>query len=189
MGVLKNIAVFTGGALGEDPAFQEGASLLGKAIAEQKATLIYGGASVGLMGVLADAALAMGGSVIGILPRFLQTLEFAHQHLTELILVDSMSARKDLIIARSDAFIALPGGIGTMDELFEVYTLARLSFHTKPIGLLNIHGYYDTFLSFLDHMTDRGFLDKATCNLLCVSEDPVKLLDKMNQVEPLIPVH
>lgn len=185
MNPLTHIAVFTGSALGNQSAFKRSAVTLGQAIANIDATLVYGGSTVGLMGMIADATLAAGGRAIGVLPKVLMQLEIAHQQLDELIVVDSMAERKDVIIARSDAFIALPGGIGTLDELFEVYTLARLEYHNKPIGLLNVNGYYDKLLQFLDEMTQCDFLDSITRNVLCADSDPQKLFDKMRRVQPI----
>ena len=155
---MKSICVYCGSNPGKDPVFVDTARAVGRTLAERGIDVVYGGGQVGLMGELADAALDAGGRVIGIIPEFLALKEIAHLELTELHVVQSMHARKAMMVQMSQAFIALPGGIGTMEELFEVWTWAQLGHHTHPVGLLNAAGYYDDLISFLDRMTGERFL-------------------------------
>ena len=154
---MKSICVFCGSSYGALEAYADIARETGRAIAEQGYTLVYGGAKVGLMGTVADAALEAGGKVIGVLPRSLQDKEIGHEGLSELHLVDSMHERKAMMADLSDAFIALPGGVGTLEEIFEVWTWGQLGYHKKPCGFLNAEGYYDHLIAFLDHQTEQGF--------------------------------
>ena len=173
---MPRICVYCGSSMGRHPAFEEAAQLLGQTIGETGCELIYGGGNVGLMGVVADAALAAGARVIGVIPHALLIRELGHNGLTELIAVDTMHERKHKMAELADAFIALPGGIGTMEEFFEVFTWLQLRFHAKPIGLLNTQGYYDDLLQFLDRMVTTGFLSRDHRDLLRVETDPVRLL-------------
>lgn len=157
---MKAIAVFCGSGEGASPIYREGAARLGRELARRGIALVYGGANVGLMGAVADAVLERGGKAIGVLPRFLRDREIAHDGLTELILVDSMHERKAKMGEMADGFIALPGGPGTLEEFFEVFTWGRLALHRKPVGLLNLGGYYDPLLAMLDRMEREGFMKR-----------------------------
>jgi len=176
---MKSITVFCGSSSGFESVYQTQAILLGKTLAENNIRIIYGGAKVGLMGAVADAALSNGGEVVGVLPHFLRSKEIAHRGLTELILVESMHERKIKMHELSDGVIALPGGFGTLEELFEILTWAQLGLHKKPIGLLNIDGYYDQLTMLLQHMVDKGFLKETNQHMLLASSDPDQLLKKM----------
>ena len=168
---MKSICVFCGSRDGRAPAYLEAARTLGTAIAASGATLVYGGGGRGMMGAVADAALAARGRVIGVIPRDLFLREFLHRGLTELRAVDGMLERKALMAELSDGFISLPGGIGTMDEMFEMWTWTQLGIHDKPSVLLNVEGYYDFLLAFLDEMTDTGYLAPDQRALLRVADN------------------
>ena len=155
---IQNVAVFCASALGADPVYASAAAELGRALARRNIGLVYGGANVGLMKVVAEAALEEGGRVIGVIPSVLVEMEVAHEGITELHITDSMHSRKALMGERSDAFIALPGGFGTFEELFEVLAWQTLKIHAKPVVLLNINGFYDKLLGFLDHCVEQGML-------------------------------
>ena len=178
---MKNIAVFCGSSFGKNDIYTESAALLGTAIAKRNMALIYGGAKVGLMGVIANAALDAGGRVIGVLPRFLQTKEIAHTELTELILVDTMHERKARIGELCDGVIALPGGYGTMEEFFELLTWGQLGLHQKPVAILNVHGFYDGLITLIDNMVTQGFLKQFNRDMLLVDDNIEKLLTKMEK--------
>ncbi len=178
---MTAIAVFCGSAEGADPIFAKTAGRVGQEIARRGWTLVYGGGSVGLMGVLADAALAEGGTVIGVIPRFLYEWEVGHDDLTELEIVETLTERKVRMGELADAFLSLPGGIGTMDELFEALSWAQLGLEEKPNGLLNVGGYYDELVAFLDRATASGFIKPKHRALLRVSSDPVELLDRLGK--------
>ena len=173
---VRRVCVYCGSSLGADPAYREAAEGLGRRLAEAGLAVVYGGASVGLMGVLADAALAAGGEVIGVIPQALVDREIAHRHLTELRLVESMHERKALMVDLADAFVALPGGAGTLDELFETYTWAQLGVHRKPCGLLDVDGYWGGLLAFLDHAVTEGFVRPEHRRMLHLADDPDELL-------------
>ncbi len=173
------ICVFCGSSFGRAPAYQEMAARLGDCIAERGIGLVYGGASVGLMGAVADAAVRRGGDVIGILPDALAELEIAHDNLGELRIVQSMHERKKQMADLSDAFIALPGGIGTLEETFEVWTWSQLSIHAKPVGLLNVGGYYDRLIEFLDHVVAEDFVKPVHRDILIADNDPATLIDRL----------
>lgn len=175
----RRICVFCGSAFGADPAFRDAAARLGRRVAERGMGLVYGGASVGLMGVVADAALEAGGEVIGVLPRFMETRELGHRRLTELRLVESMHERKAHMTALADGFVTLPGGAGTLEELFEVWTWVQIGLHRKPIGLLEVADYYAPLLAFLDASVAAGFLRPENRRLLHVARDPDALLDQL----------
>ena len=184
---MKRITVFCGSSFGTDEIYKEQAALLGQTLAKQNIELVYGGANVGLMGVVADGCLNEGGKVIGVLPDFLRSKEIAHTGLTELILVESMHERKTKMNDLCDGVIALPGGFGTLDELFEMITWAQLGLHKKPIAILNINGFYDSLIELLQTMTDKGLLKEANQKMLLVSDDIEDLLDKMkNYVAPTV---
>jgi len=174
-----NVCVFAGSSQGRLPDYAEAARRLGEVIAEHGYGLVYGGAEVGLMGAAADGALSRGGSVIGILPEWLADWEVAHDRLTELRIVDSMHERKAQMADLADAFVVLPGGIGSLEECFEIWTWSQLGIHQKSIGLLNINGYYDQLLGFLDHVVADGFLKEEHRDMLLVDEDPLTLIDAL----------
>jgi hypothetical protein len=181
---MKRIVVFCGSSGGHDPVFAGQAFQLGQYLAESGIELVYGGAKVGLMGAVADGALQGGGRVIGVLPRFLRTKEVAHEHLSELILVDTMHERKLKMHELSDGVIALPGGYGTLEELFEMLTWGQLGLHAKPIGLLNIDGFYDDLVALADTMTRRGFLKEENRRMLLIDQNAEDLLAQMRQYRP-----
>jgi hypothetical protein len=168
--MIRNIAVFCASADGTDPAYRAAAVELGRALALRNVGVVYGGAQVGLMRAVADAALAAGGRVIGVIPTLLVDLEVAHDGLTELHVTDTMHSRKALIGERSDAFIVLPGGFGTLDELFEVLTWQTLKIHAKPVLLLNTNGFYDKLLAFLDDCVERGMLKAKNREIMLVAD-------------------
>lgn len=180
---MKRITVFCGSSFGNTSVYESQAVLLGQTLAKQQIGLVYGGAKVGLMGAVADGALNEGGEVIGILPHFLSTKEIAHEGLTELILVDSMHERKTKMHELCDAVIALPGGFGTMEELFEMLTWAQLGLHKKPIGLLNVSGFYDPLIHLVNTMTEQGFLKEINRDMLLVAETVDALLDKLKHYQ------
>ncbi|MGD8331374.1 MAG: TIGR00730 family Rossman fold protein [Acidobacteriota bacterium] len=182
---MKNICVFCGSNSGNLPEFAEGARALGETLARRGYGLVYGGASIGLMGALADAVLAGGGKVIGVIPGALADKEIAHRGLSELVVVDSMHERKARMMALSDGFIALPGGMGTMEEMFEVLTWAQLGIHRKPCGLLDVEGYFFPLLNFLDEATRRGFLRSHHRDMVLVSGDADELLDAFGAFQPV----
>ncbi|WP_276381706.1 TIGR00730 family Rossman fold protein [Flavobacterium sp. H4147] len=181
---MKNITVFCGSSFGTDEIFREQAALLGKTLAKQNLGLVYGGANVGLMGAVADGALSEKGTVIGVLPNFLRSKEIAHLGLTELILVESMHERKTKMNELCDGVIALPGGFGTLEELFEMITWAQLGLHKKPIAVLNINGFYDSLIELLQTMTEKGLLKEANQKMLLVSDNIDDLLEKMRNYTP-----
>jgi uncharacterized protein (TIGR00730 family) len=176
---MKRIAVYCGSSSGKNEIYRQMAAATGTFLAGQGIEVIYGGGKVGLMGVLADAALEAGGKVTGIIPRFLQTREVAHQQLTRLIAVENMHERKALIYEMSDGFMALPGGYGTLDEFFEMLTWGQLGLHPKPVGLLNIEGFFDHILSSLDHMVKEGFLHEINRRMVLCDHQPEALLEQM----------
>ncbi|GLB51102.1 cytokinin riboside 5'-monophosphate phosphoribohydrolase [Neptunitalea chrysea] len=180
---MKNIVVFCGSSSGTDPLFEEQAYLLGTALAEQKITLIYGGSKLGLMGKLADGVLENNGNVTGVLPYFLQQKEVAHLGIDRLILVETMLERKEKMNELCDGVITLPGGYGTLDELFEMLTWAQLGLHKKPIGILNIAGYYDELIAFFDTMVNKGLLKPNYRQMVVISNTIDDLLEKMRNYE------
>nr|WP_294932647.1 TIGR00730 family Rossman fold protein [uncultured Flavobacterium sp.] len=177
---MKRITVFCGSSFGTEEIYKEQAALLGETLAKQNIELVYGGANVGLMGAVADAVLSKGGKVIGVLPNFLRSKEIAHQGLTELILVESMHERKTKMNDLCDGVIALPGGFGTLEELFEMITWAQLGLHKKPIAILNINGFYDSLVQLTEVMVEKGFLKEINQQMLLVSNNIDDLLYKMN---------
>jgi len=180
---MKRVSVFCGSSLGTEEVFQKQAYLLGEILAAQKIGLVYGGANVGLMGAVADGALSKGGEVIGVLPNFLQAKEIAHKNLTQLILVGTMHQRKTTMNDLSDGVIALPGGFGTLEEFFEMLTWAQLGLHKKPIGLLNVSGFYDPLITMVQGMVDAGFLKESNRDMLLVDDHIERLLDSMQNYE------
>nr|WP_294168223.1 TIGR00730 family Rossman fold protein [uncultured Sphingomonas sp.] len=174
---MRRVCVFSGSSPGQHPAHRRAASEIGSLLAREGVGLVYGGASVWLMGAVADAARRAGGEVIGVIPRSLVEREVAHTGLDDLRVVGSMHERKALMAELSDAFVALPGGIGTLEEIFEVWTWGQLGSHAKPCALLNTRGFYDRLLGFLDHVVDEAFLKPVHRGMLVASSDPEKLLD------------
>ncbi|KAF2509532.1 TIGR00730 family Rossman fold protein [Flavobacterium zhairuonense] len=184
---MKNITVFCGSSFGIDEIFREQAELLGKTLAKQNIGLVYGGANVGLMGAVADGALSENGSVIGVLPNFLRSKEIAHLGLTELIVVESMHERKTKMNDLCDGVIALPGGFGTLEELFEMLTWAQLGLHKKPIAILNTNGFYDSLIELTETMVEKGLLKDVNQKMLLVSDNIDDLLEKMrNYIPPTV---
>jgi uncharacterized protein (TIGR00730 family) len=181
---MRNLCVFCGSCSGERPLYAEAARRLGTALVQKGLNLIFGGGHVGLMGVLADAVLTAGGRVIGVIPQALVERELAHRSLTELHVVETMHERKALMADRADAFAALPGGYGTADELFEILTWAQLGLHTKPIGLLNVAGYFDPLLAWLDLGVRERFLRPQHRALVRVAAEPDDLLTALLQGPP-----
>ena len=170
------LCVFCGSKPGDNPAYAEAAAELGHMLAEQRIGLVYGGASVGLMGVIADATLQAGGDAIGVIPQSLVDKEIAHPDLTQMHVVSGMHERKALMADLSDGFIALPGGIGTLEELFEIWTWAQLGMHNKPCVLLNVAGYYNQLIGFLDQMTQAGYLKENSRSMLTIASNPVEAI-------------
>lgn len=184
---MKRITVFCGSSSGTEEIYTSQAILLGQTLAKRNIELVYGGANVGLMGAVADGVLNAGGKAIGVLPNFLRSKEIAHKQLTELILVDTMHERKTKMNDLCDGVIALPGGFGTLDELFEMLTWGQLGLHKKPIAILNIDGYYDALIVFVQTMTDKGLLKEVNQQMLLVSDTIDDLLDKMeNYAAPTV---
>jgi uncharacterized protein (TIGR00730 family) len=178
---MKRITVFCGSSIGTDEAFKKEAILLGETLAKQHIGLVYGGAKVGIMGAVADGVLSAKGHVIGVIPQFLRTKEVAHDNITELITVKTMHERKTKMHELCDGVIALPGGFGTMEELFEMLTWAQLGLHQKPIGLLNTNGFYNDLIHLITNMVDKGFLKQINQDMLIVSETVTELLKKMSE--------
>ncbi|WP_299551033.1 TIGR00730 family Rossman fold protein [Seonamhaeicola sp.] len=176
---MNKIAVFCGSSFGTDAMFEVMAKQLGQALAKENIALVYGGANVGLMRTLADAALEEKGIVIGVLPHFLKSKEVAHEGLTELILVDTMHERKTKMNDLCDGVIALPGGFGTLDELFEMLTWGQLGLHNKPIGILNVNGFYDELIHLFNTMVSKGLLKETNRQMVMVSDNIDDLLHKM----------
>jgi len=178
--MMKRVTVFCGSSSGTDKIYQLQASLLGETLAKQNIELVYGGAKVGLMGAVANGVLNSGGKVIGVLPRFLMNKEIAHESLTELILVDTMHERKTKMNELCNGIIALPGGFGTLEELFEILTWAQLGLHQKPVAILNINGFYNSLLTCIQTMVHKGFLKDVNQKMLLVSNDIGDLIKQMN---------
>lgn len=174
-----SVCVYCGSRFGASPAFLAAAQALGRAIAERGWRLVYGGGNVGLMGATADTALAAGGEVVGVIPERLVDREVGHRGLSELHVVPTMHDRKRLMAELADVFVALPGGIGTLEELFEVWTWRHLGYHDQPIGLLNVEGFYDPLLGFMRHTLDAGFIDNHQQAMLTVAAEPTILLDQL----------
>src|SRR5690606_28657024 len=182
---MKRITALCGSRVGMSEKYKEGAIELGREVVKRGITLVYGGGSVGLMGVIATTVMKEGGKAIGIIPQFLEEREVSHISLTELHIVNSMHERKAKMADLADAFIAMPGGPGTLEELVEIYTWAQLGLHQKPIGLLNINNYYDPLISFFDHMVEQHFLKENHRKIMSIVEtDPARLLDKLVEYEP-----
>ena len=176
---MKRVCVYCGSSSGANPAYREAAGNLGALLASRGIGLVYGGGNVGLMGILADAALRAGGEVIGVIPAALMDKELGHSGVTKLHVTASMHERKQLMADLSDGFIALPGGIGTLEELFETFTWLQLGFHDKPVGLLNVCGFHDHLLTFLRHVAGEKFLRAEHLDSLLVESDGSALLERM----------
>ncbi|MDF2885170.1 MAG: decarboxylase family protein [Clostridiaceae bacterium] len=184
---MKRICVYSGSNLGFRPEYKESAKLLGKILAETKIELVYGGSRIGLMGEIANEVLRNDGKVIGIMPKGLFSGEMVHKNLTKLIEVENMHERKQTMAELSDGFIALPGGLGTFEELFEVLSWAQLGIHKKPIGILNISNFFDPLLHMIKNTCTEGFMNESNIKLISVSDTPLELIKQMkNYVPPLM---
>ncbi len=182
---MNSISVFCGSSEGNDPIIIEEAKRLGKLLANSEITLVYGAAKIGIMGIVAKEVVDHGGKTIGVIPSFLRTKEIVNDHLTELIVTQNMHDRKVTMYEKSDGFMIIPGGFGTMDEFFEITTWGQLGLHTKPIGILNTNGYYDALLLQCKTMVDRGFLKQQNLDAVVVDNTIEGLLDKMKNYKPL----
>lgn len=180
---MNSITVFCGSSFGSDDVYKEQAALLGRTLAKQNIQLVYGGANVGLMGAVANGALNEGGKVVGVIPHFSQSKEIAHNQLTELILVETMHERKTRMNDLCDGVIVLPGGYGTLEEFFEMITWAQLGLHQKPIGILNIDGFYDDLIKLVQTMVDKGFLKQINREMLLISNTIDELLEMMRNYQ------
>jgi uncharacterized protein (TIGR00730 family) len=178
---MKAVCVYCGSSFGVSPVYTEAARAFGRALVAANLGLVYGGGKVGLMGVIADTVMAEGGRAIGVIPELLVNKEVGHEGLSELHVVPDMHHRKKLMADFSDAFVALPGGAGTLEELFEVYTWAQLGYHHKPVGVLNIDGFYDPLISLLKHTVSEGFMRQTYFDLLQIDNDPAALIGKLQQ--------
>jgi uncharacterized protein (TIGR00730 family) len=176
---IKSVCVYCGASFGSDPIYKDAATAMGRTLAERGLKLVYGGGQVGLMGVIADACIDAGGEVLGVIPDFLDHKEIAHPRVQEMRIVKSMHERKLIMADNADAFIAMPGGLGTMEELFEVWTWSQLGRHEKPVALLNMSGYWDKLTAFLDHMRDEGFVEARHRDMLMSAETPEAVLQAL----------
>lgn len=181
---MKALCVYCGSSLGRRPEYADGAKAMAQALVRRELQLVYGGASVGIMGLLADTVLELGGRATGVIPESLLKKEVAHDGLNELHVTQSMHERKTLMAELSDGFIALPGGIGTLEEMFEIWTWAQLGFHKKPVGLLNVAGYYDSLVQLIDDSVDEGFVKPLHRKMFAVESDPDQLLDRFEAYQP-----
>lgn len=181
---MNRLCVYCGSSTGKRDVYVAAAGELGELLVQQEIGLVYGGSNVGIMGIIADTVLDGGGSVTGIIPNALHGKEIAHTGLTELHVVDSMHERKSLMAILSDGFIAMPGGFGTLEEIVEVITWGQLGFHDKPCGLLNVNGYFDQLLAFLDHSREEGFLKAQHRDMLLVADTPAGLLEQFANSTP-----
>lgn len=181
---IKKLAVFCGSSTGENRVYLDYAKVFGEELANNNKTLVYGGAQVGCMGALADATLHNGGHVIGVIPEKLKAVEIAHNQLSELYVVSTMHERKSKMAELADGFIALPGGAGTLEEWFEVFTWAQLGYHEKPCGLLNVNNFFDPLITMLDHTIEQGFMNKNYREMIIISSDPKELIEKMDSYRP-----
>ena len=182
---MKSVAIYCGSSSGNQPLYIQQAQAMGTELAQRGLTLVYGGGRVGLMGTVADAALAAGGRVVGVIPKFLADKELAHTGCTELHVVETMHQRKLLMADLADGFVAMPGGFGTLEELFEVLTWGQLGLHGKPVGVLNVAGFYNTLLSLLDHMVGQEFLRVENRRQVLQSTSVPNLLDAMSAYRPV----
>jgi uncharacterized protein (TIGR00730 family) len=182
---MKSICVYCGSAAGSSEVYATGARQLATSLVNNQLSLVYGGGNVGLMGIIADEVLALGGHVTGVIPQALMDKEVGHKGLSKLHIVRNMHERKALMAELSDGFIAMPGGIGTLEELFEMFTWLQLGFHEKPLGLLNIDGFFDSLMMFLRQTVQKGFLQERHLDMLIVESDPEQLLQRFNDFKPL----
>ncbi|OLL32822.1 Rossman fold protein, TIGR00730 family [Burkholderia sp. SRS-W-2-2016] len=181
---MKAVCVYCGSSMGAKPVYAEAARAFGRALVEADLALIYGGGKVGLMGVIADTVMAEGGRAIGVIPELLVDKEVGHNGLTELHVVPDMHHRKKMMAELSDAFVAMPGGAGTLEELFEVFTWAQLGYHGKPVALLNTGHFYEPLFRLLQHTIDEGFMRKTYLDMLQIDADPVALIGKLQRYQP-----
>ena len=180
---MNNICVFCGSNSGSAPIYTQAAQELGALLVERQIQLIYGGGNVGLMGIIANHMLSLGGKVVGVIPGFLDAKEVGHKELTKMIVVNTMHERKQVMADMANGFIAMPGGFGTLDELCEILTWSQLGLHACPIGLLNVAGYFDPLINMFDHMTTQRFLNPKNREIVLVDHNPAKLLQKMEEYE------
>ena len=181
---MKSVAIYCGASAGTNDLYRQQADAMGQELAQRGLTLVYGGGRVGLMGAVADSVLRHGGQALGVIPDFLASKELAHLGLTELFVVQTMHERKLKMAELADGFVAMPGGFGTMEELFEVLTWGQLGLHQKPVAVLNVGGFYDHLLRALDHMATEGLLRPENRRQLLQDEDPAALLEKMRDYQP-----
>jgi uncharacterized protein (TIGR00730 family) len=181
---VQRACIFCGSSPGARPAYTEAAEDLGMLLVQNGITLVFGGATVGLMGRLADTVVSEGGEAIGVIPQALVDREIAHLGLTDLHVVDTMHERKQRMADLSDAFVALPGGLGTLDELFEIYTWGQLGMHRKPIGLMNVEGYFDGLVGFLEHAVAERFVREDHRDMLIIEEEPTPMLERLQSFDP-----
>ncbi|NML33090.1 LOG family protein [Paraburkholderia antibiotica] len=181
---MKSVCVYCGSSMGANPVYAEAARAFGRALVKADLALIYGGGKVGLMGVIADTVMAEGGRAIGVIPELLVDKEVGHNGLTELHVVPDMHHRKKMMAELSDAFVAMPGGAGTLEELFEVFTWAQLGYHGKPVALLNTGNFYEPLIRLLQHTVDEGFMSKTYLDMLQIDADPLALLGKLQRYQP-----
>ncbi|MEQ8240051.1 MAG: TIGR00730 family Rossman fold protein [Cyclobacteriaceae bacterium] len=177
--MIKRIAVFCGANKGNDPIYEHAAVNLTQVLFQNHVGIVFGGGKVGLMGVIADEMMRLGGEAIGVIPEKLKAMEVGHEGITELHVVDTMHQRKEMMANLSDGFIAIPGGIGTMEEIIEVFTWMQIGYHTKPCALLNVNGYFDHFIAFMDKMVEDGFLKQEQRDKMIIEEDAEWLLTKI----------
>lgn len=180
---LHLLSIFCGSSPGNDESYLKTAFSLGTFLADSNISIIYGGAKIGLMGAIADGAIRAGGHVTGVIPDFLMDKEIAHPNLSELIIVQSMHERKMIMFEKSDGAIVLPGGFGTLDEMFELLTWGQLGLHKKPVGILNVKGYYDLLITFIENMVNQNLLRKSNQDMLLISNDISELIEKMKNYE------
>ena len=180
---MKRVCVYCGSSVGNQPVYRDVAVTLGSLLAKRGIGLVYGGGHVGLMGVIADACLAAGGEVIGVIPQSLADREIAHAGLTDLRVVDSMHTRKAMMADLSDAFIAMPGGVGTFEEFFEAITWTQLGLHRKPCGLLNAGGFYTPLVAFIDQAVSEGFIKPVHRSMMVVDDNPERLIDTLSTIK------
>jgi uncharacterized protein (TIGR00730 family) len=181
---IRRLCVFCGSCVGNKPQYHAAAESFGRMLAAEGIELVYGGGSIGLMGVVADAVLAAGGQVIGVIPHSLNTKELGHTGLTQQHIVNTMHERKALMADLSDAFVALPGGLGTFEEILEIVTWSQLGIHRKPCGILNVAGYYDRLIAFLDSSVEQGFVQPLYRGMILVETEPAAMLSRMRAYEP-----
>jgi len=179
--MIKRIAVFCGANKGNNPVYEQASVKLIQAIFEDQMGIVFGGGKVGLMGVIANEMMRLGGEAIGVIPEKLKAMEVGHEGITTLYVVDTMHQRKEMMANLSDGFIAIPGGIGTMEEIIEVFTWMQIGYHTKPCALLNVNGYFDHFIAFMDKMVEDGFLKQAQRDKMIIEEDAKLLLSKIKE--------